>query len=72
MNVRLWSHLSGGRIREVCNVPCKDADRMFAEHKKLLSNPFVTYYRITLEDPDRGGYVVRDSDLEVFGLGGTE
>lgn len=70
MDVRLYSLLSGGRCRTFKDQPVKVADRMFREHSKLLQDPFVTYYRITLSDPDRGGYVVRDSDLETHGIRG--
>lgn len=71
MKVKLYSRLSSGDIRTFDGVPTAIADRMFAEHKKIMQNPFVTYYRVTLEDPMRGGYVVRDSDLETYGIGGT-
>ena len=74
MDVLLHSLLKEGRIRRFRNVPCDVADRMFDTHKQLLTIPFdprITYYRVTLEDPLRGNYVVRDSDWELHGMGGT-
>lgn len=70
MEVKLFSRLPGGTVRTFKDVPSKTADRMFDEHKKLMKDPFVTYYRVILSDPQRGGYVVRDSDLEIHGIGG--
>lgn len=70
VDVLLHSKLQGGIIRRFRSIPCETADRMFSEQAKLLTDPFVTYYRVTLQDPDRGGYVVRDTDWEVHGIGG--
>lgn len=71
MDVLLWSRLKGGTLRRFRNIPCETANQMFVEHKKLMHDPFTTYYRVSLIDPLAGDRVVRDSDWEVFGLGGA-
>lgn len=70
MDVLLHSRLSAGRIRRFRNVSCDVADRMFAEHTKLLHDPLTTYYRVSLVDPGRGDYIVKDTDKAVHGIGG--
>jgi hypothetical protein len=61
MDVLLHSKLRSGKIRRFRDVPMDEALRRFEAHRKILGHPLVTYYRVTLEDRLRGGYVVRDT-----------
>ena len=45
------------------------ADAAFKMWCSVLRTPFGTKRRVTLTDPMRGNYIVRDTDKEVFGLG---
>jgi hypothetical protein len=64
MDVLLHGKTEAGRVRRFRDVPYEVANRMFEAHRKILDSPSVTYYRVTLEDPMRGGYIVRDSYTE--------
>lgn len=69
MQLNLYSRLRGGTVTTF-EMPSEAADRAFNEHKKLVEIPWMATYRATLTDPAKGGYIARDTDLEVFGLKG--
>lgn len=70
MDLKLYSRLAGGTIKTIHMPDSASADRAFNEHKKLIEIPWAATYRVTLTDPMLGGYISRDTDLEVFGIKG--
>lgn len=69
MQLNLYSRLRGGSVTTI-EMPAEAASRAFNEHKKLIEIPWMATYRVTLTDPATGGYIARDTDLEVFGIKG--
>lgn len=57
-----------GRRNSVTVASAAVAERVYNAHCKILGHSLTTYYRVTIVDPMRGDYIVRDSDIDVLGL----